>query len=253
MSLINDALKRAQEAQQKGAPPVGPGPVFQPAVQTQSFVPWGKVILASALGLALLLGGWLGFEMAQRIRLVHAKGTVPQSAGPAQSGAAGGRPSVSAPQTMASHAAIPAQRAAQPSPVAPRNVVGGAAPTNRLAADIREMAPASRQATAVPKATPSRVVASGKAPVQPASAAALAAPGSPRAGAQVAAAKPAVAASAALRLQKVNLHPQRPSAVISGRTVYLGERLGEFQVIAIRQNSAALVSRGQTNVLALLK
>jgi hypothetical protein len=46
-------------------------------------------------------------------------------------------------------------------------------------------------------------------------------------------------------------HPTRPSAMISGRLLFVGDKAGEFRVTAISQDSATLVGGGQTNLLKL--
>jgi hypothetical protein len=53
------------------------------------------------------------------------------------------------------------------------------------------------------------------------------------------------------RLQGIFYRPQRPSAVISGKNVFVGSRVGEFQVLAITQESVTISSATQTNVLSL--
>jgi hypothetical protein len=55
----------------------------------------------------------------------------------------------------------------------------------------------------------------------------------------------------ALTLQGVVFSRTRPSAVISGKTVFLGDRVRDFRVMAIGQDSATLVGNGRTNVLRL--
>ena len=52
-------------------------------------------------------------------------------------------------------------------------------------------------------------------------------------------------------LQGIFFHPQRPSAVMDGRTVFAGELTGEFLVLAITRQSVTLSGAGQTNVLSL--
>jgi hypothetical protein len=56
---------------------------------------------------------------------------------------------------------------------------------------------------------------------------------------------------APLRLQGIVFNPARPSAMINGKTVFVGEKVGEFRVGAITQNSATLISGSQTNLLEL--
>jgi hypothetical protein len=54
-----------------------------------------------------------------------------------------------------------------------------------------------------------------------------------------------------LRLQAIVFSPTRPSAMVSGRTLFIGDKLGEFRVKGIDKDSLTLVSAGQTNVLTL--
>jgi hypothetical protein len=56
---------------------------------------------------------------------------------------------------------------------------------------------------------------------------------------------------APLRLQAIIFTPKRPSAMISGRTLYVGDKLGDLRVVAIDKESATLTGAGQTNVLSL--
>src|SRR5258706_9109767 len=56
---------------------------------------------------------------------------------------------------------------------------------------------------------------------------------------------------APLRLQGIVFNPARPSAMINGKTVFVGEKVGEFRVGAITKNSATLISGSQTNLLEL--
>ncbi len=55
----------------------------------------------------------------------------------------------------------------------------------------------------------------------------------------------------ALKLQGITFHPTRPAAMISGRTLFIGDRTGEWRLVAITQNAATLVKGSQTNVLTL--
>jgi hypothetical protein len=54
-----------------------------------------------------------------------------------------------------------------------------------------------------------------------------------------------------LRLQAIFFHPKRPSAIISGKTVFVGDKVRDLRVVAIDQGSATLAGAGQTNVLSL--
>ena len=53
------------------------------------------------------------------------------------------------------------------------------------------------------------------------------------------------------RLQAVLFNPARPSAIVSGRTVFVGDRVREFRVTRITAESVTLVSPTSTIVLTL--
>jgi hypothetical protein len=56
---------------------------------------------------------------------------------------------------------------------------------------------------------------------------------------------------APLRLQAIIFNPKRPSAMIGGKTLFIGDKLGNLRVVAIGKDSATLAGAGQTNVLSL--
>jgi hypothetical protein len=56
---------------------------------------------------------------------------------------------------------------------------------------------------------------------------------------------------APLKLQGIVYDPKRPSAVINGRTVFVGDRIRQMRVIAITADTATLVDSSHTNVLSL--
>ena len=60
---------------------------------------------------------------------------------------------------------------------------------------------------------------------------------------------PAQIAPPPLKLQGVFYSPTRPSAMIGGKTVFVGDKVGEFRITAIGRDSATLISATQTNVL----
>jgi len=51
------------------------------------------------------------------------------------------------------------------------------------------------------------------------------------------------------RLQGVLYNPAHPSAVINGKSVFVGEKFAQFRVTAITRDSATLVSATETKVL----
>jgi hypothetical protein len=60
-----------------------------------------------------------------------------------------------------------------------------------------------------------------------------------------------VAKPAPLKLQAITFNPARPSAIVSGKTVFVGDRFREFRVLKIGVDSITLVNETQTNVLTL--
>jgi hypothetical protein len=53
------------------------------------------------------------------------------------------------------------------------------------------------------------------------------------------------------KLQAIFFSPPNPSAMINGKTFYIGEKVGEYKLAAVDQATATLVGLGKTNVLAL--
>jgi hypothetical protein len=53
------------------------------------------------------------------------------------------------------------------------------------------------------------------------------------------------------RLQGIVFDPRRPSAVINGKTLFVGERFGSLRVSAIAPDRVILIGGGTTNVLTL--
>ena len=62
---------------------------------------------------------------------------------------------------------------------------------------------------------------------------------------------PAPPKPAPLRLQGILFNPQHPSAMINGKTLFVGDRLGDLRVLAIGQSSVTLANSARTNVLFL--
>ena len=56
---------------------------------------------------------------------------------------------------------------------------------------------------------------------------------------------------ASLKLQGIFFNPKNPSAVVNGRTVYLGERVAGFFVLAMSPTSVTFANGTVTNVLSL--
>ena len=54
-----------------------------------------------------------------------------------------------------------------------------------------------------------------------------------------------------LKLQAILFNPRSPSAVVNGRTVYVGDRVSGARVTAITSKAVTLTSETFTNVLSL--
>jgi len=57
---------------------------------------------------------------------------------------------------------------------------------------------------------------------------------------------------APLKLQAIVFNPSRPSAIINGRTLFIGDKMGALRVVAIGEDTATLAGSGLTNVLTLV-
>ena len=210
MSLINDALRRAKDAQQQAPPPPPADLPFRPVEPAQQNARHGLgLLLPVALVVVALLTLLFAWHWAQRrnptepgevnartARVASAVATPRQATAPVASGA-------TAP-------ALAAQPDPAVQPAANHSPVAGTA-TNSPAADSQESEVTNALAVAP---TP---------PPKP----------------------------APLRLQAIVFNPTRPSAMISGKTLFIGEKLGDLRVVAIDHESATLVGGGQTNVLSL--
>jgi hypothetical protein len=63
--------------------------------------------------------------------------------------------------------------------------------------------------------------------------------------------EPVAAKLPPLKLQAVFFNPQHPSAVIEGKTVFVGDSVRDLKVVAIASKSALLISATETNLLTL--
>src|SRR5262249_59559501 len=54
-----------------------------------------------------------------------------------------------------------------------------------------------------------------------------------------------------LKLQGITFNPKRPSAMINGRVVFIGDKVRDLHVMTIRRDEVVLAGSGQTNVLSL--
>src|ERR1051326_49343 len=214
MSLINDALKRAQRTQQQASASPPPELQFRPVEPEQPARRGPGLMLPLGVVFALFVGVVVVWQV------VHKSGaTKPAEAKLQTQAVADARPVAPAEPAArpASSEASPSQKPADPVATAPSAPASTATPTP---------APASAAApvSAAPANATTNVPAATEAPAP----------------------KPAP-----LKLQAIVYNPTRPSAMIGGRTLFVGDKLGELRVVAIDQESATLAGAGQTQVLTL--
>jgi hypothetical protein len=218
MSLINDALKRAKEAQQQAAPPPAPSLEFRPIEPAQVPRPSRGLMLPAILAAAALLILLLAWQWSQRSSpnaLIEVKGRTTRSA-----------PATPAPQTVAATVA--------PATVVPVPIV-----------------PPVPDLPLVPAATPIPEPVGAVGPRTVSDTNALVATPSDSAANTVAVAEPAPPKPAPIKLQAIVFSRTRPSVMINGKTLFVGDKLNGARVTAIDRESVTLVSASLTNVLTL--
>jgi hypothetical protein len=226
MSLINDALKRAKAAQQAAPPPLDPPPLRPAEPDTDLALRHGlgySVPLAlAAISLLVVFFGWRLSRQTNDGRPEQAgPDRLPMTATPAvvkESEPTAAMPvRARTPEPGSSNAPSPQSTPVTTAlPIAPANGSGQPHESPSLAHDSH-----ASPATATATNTTAAVAAAPIAQPPP------------------------------LKLQGVIFNPGRPSAVISGRTLFVGDRLGNMRVAAIGRDSATLIGGGKTNVLTL--
>ncbi len=219
MSLINDALKRAKQAHAHRPAPTASGPPLQPVEGSgASSRPTVGLWLAVALAV-VFLAGWLFREWrAQAERAVaraEAQKTIP------------------APRTV-SHAPPVEPKPAPPPSVAPTPVVAPAVPppSNVSApAPTVEVTPAPAAQIPPPPAAQPIIVKEEAPPAPPP--------------------PPAKPAFPALKLQGIFFSRTKPSALISGQTLFLGDAIEGARVKAIEADKVIVEFQGESRTLNL--
>jgi hypothetical protein len=196
MSLINDALKRAQQVEE---PKLPKGPMLRPVEPEEQsprpriLVPLGLVVVALAAFLVIWKLTSLRADALATTRMPEVRAaTPPPNPAPAQMAEAEEDQQIEEPEQ---DEVVATEMAQQPPP------------------------PPAPTVTQQP-------------PVQPA------------------VVRPAPPPISALKLQSIVIS-KRPSAMISGMFVHVGDSVGELRVKAIRQNQVELAGNGQTIVLTL--
>ena len=211
MSLINDALKRAKQAQQKNAPPAA-GSTLRPAEPARPVAAPRSILLPILAAAALVLVG------AILIVVALSRGLRSKSAEPAES-----RPitvshndqpkdatTLSQPANISSRPDQPIQRATIQT-----------TPTNEPPPTVSVAAPSATQIVVSAEGTNAATVV--QVPAEP----------------------------QLPRLQGILFNPARPTAFLNGKSVVVGGRAGEYTVVAITKQAVTVERAGQTNVLKL--
>lgn len=205
MSLINDALKRAREAQKNAPPPEAP----QPQLRSEDTEKHARHNLGLLVPVSLALLALAGLVVVWLVWRQHGTGDVQQVA--AKSPSTTNAPALSSlPPAIVAAASATAPTNASQSSLAAKGA--SAASTEAANPASSSLAPAPAVVAPVPE----------PAPVKPPP-----------------------------KLQGIVFNPRRPSALIDGKTVFVGDRVGEFRVIAITASTATLATKGVTNVLSL--
>jgi len=232
MSLINDAFRRAKQVQERA--PVLPSPTpLNPVEHTPHGLHGVGVILPVAITVVALLGLFLVWQLYQRNNATTSDQAMVNAAPPRRTGASvepesgvnaaqPGRPALSASANPNLTTAIPS------GPGAPRVAAAPGAATLTSPSSSSDGPAGLAPSTNAVATTPDVVGTNGAVAAQPE-------PPKPP----------------PLTLQGIVFNPRRPSVVINGKTLFIGERIGQFRVAAIRPDSATLIGAGRTNLLSL--
>ena len=227
MSLINDALKRAKRARPEQPAAASPNLPFRPVEPEPRAARRGLgLVLPVSLALVALLTLLLLWELSNRNgsswrtepkgHLAVAARALPHAA----------RASMEVPSPTSS--ALPGVIISGSS-----KTVFGSTPEGTATASINSSSPDSSFGQA---ASGTNSVLSGKD-----------GPGTNHAGAT----EPPPAVPSPLKLQGIIFNPKRPSAMISGRVIFLGDRIRDLRVMAIHPDCVVLAGAGRTNLLSL--
>jgi cytoskeletal protein RodZ len=220
MSLINDALKRAKEAQQQAQPNPPGGPPLRPVEHrpARDHSVWMMLLFAVVVATAsILLWQWFQQSRPPKSQTLASQAS---TSGQSQAAPVALPPTPPVTPVVASLAAppttqsVPAKDVGRPAVDPPKPEAAALSTTNVLA-------PTNGPATAPPAAVPRAPAVETTPPPGP------------------------------LKLQGILFHPTRPSAVVNGKLLFVGDRLGELRVMAIEQESVTLVGGGRTNLLLL--
>ncbi|MHC1764063.1 MAG: hypothetical protein AB9869_07135 [Verrucomicrobiia bacterium] len=220
MSLINEALKRAKQShgRQVGAPAAGPP--LQPVAEVSSVGrPMFAWMVPAAAGASLILGTWF-LVLSWR---PSATATAPQSLVPRMRTEAASKRSRAAEPQASAKAAVPAR-------VVSNAVAVPVASTKETVAEVRPPVaepPVERVDVRAPVAAPTPV----KDVAPPVSESVPVAP--------------------EFKLQGIFYRISKASALIDGRTLFVGDEIDGAKVVLIERHSVRLVRDGRSIVLKL--
>jgi hypothetical protein len=99
--------------------------------------------------------------------------------------------------------------------------------------------------------SPAKTTAQSAPPAQPETSTVTAVTNTETQATNTATAESAQPKPATPKVQAIVFNPTRPSAMINGRTVFVGDKVAGAKVLGINQDSVTLLAAGQTNVLTL--
>jgi hypothetical protein len=218
MSLVNDALRRAREAQRQTPPPPSPQMQFRPVEPTQQPPRNLGLIVPAALALVALLALLFIWQWTQR-RTAMGPQEVRALTSPAVPPPIAPQPTTPPPQPEVLAAAAQPSSPSQPFP--------------QSEADTNVAKPL---ALPTPTAPPNPPVVKEQ---------------ENDANTSVTVAPPPEPKWPPLKLQAIVFDPKRPSVLINGASLFVGEKLGDLRVVAIDRGSATLESAGRTKILSM--
>jgi hypothetical protein len=223
MSLINDALKRAKQAQAQSSQ-AGDIPHLRPADPIPANARRGvliiSVITGAAMGISLFIA-WRAFQghPAEKKQLPR---ELSQSATPGKSAA----------HREGNVGDLPVEASVQETP------------SPKITSSLQKISQPAKFEQNLPGASSGTAIVSAPA-----------GPPNPSSGDSISDNSPAVSAlplrPEPLRLQGIVFSVSHPAAMIAGKMLFIGDRLGEWRVTAITSDSATLITAGQTNTLTL--
>ncbi len=249
MSLINDALKRANQSQNQPARPRPPLSPMQPVESTRRPTAWLALLVPGLLVLVLAMAGWFLYAWWQ--------------SRPGQKPAVAAAISVPVPSvspTIKPPAAVPAPVAPPVTPAPPiatvatikvstNLVVRGnplAQPVKLTATDLDKPLPVDPPVVdttplPAPPPVPEIKPATIPPPLTPNTNAIVVVPEKP-------AAKPEFPE---MRLQGIFFRVNKPSVLINSRTLFINDKVDGVRVIAIDRQSVTLEFSGERKILTL--